>query len=159
MIQVSKRHITLKCLVVLVLVFSEFSYSDTFLCVAERANGFVYDQEAKTWSVSSLSIENRKYLVSRTNANDIFSKALKSDYEIKKVNSPKPIIQCKAVKLADSNEETGLILCRGSLGASFNFDKRSGRYIRSQPTGYVTKETSSETGNGPYIEIGNCSPE
>ena len=54
-------------------------------------------KKLKHGGVSSLSIENRKYLVSRTNANDIFSKALKSDYEIKKVNSPKPIIHCKHI--------------------------------------------------------------
>lgn len=158
MIQVGKRHIAFKCLVVLALILSESSYSDTFLCEAERANGFLYDQETNSWEVSSFSVENRKYLVSRTKTNDIFSKALKFDYEIKNVSSPKPIIQCKAVKLVDSNEETGLILCRGSLGASFNFDKRNGRYVRSQPAGYVTKKASSEIGNGPYIEIGNCTP-
>ena len=43
------------------------------------------------------------------------------------------------------------------FGESFNFDKRSGRYIRSQPTGYVTVKTSSDTESGPYMEIGNCS--
>lgn len=158
MIQVSKGRIKQMCLAVLILVLSESSHSDTFLCKAERVNGFAYDQETETWGVSSLSVENRKYLISRTDEKDIFSQALKFDYEIRNVDSPKPIIQCKAAKLTDSNEETGLVLCRGYLGESFNFDKRSGRYIRSQPTGYVTKKTNSEIENGPYIEIGNCSP-
>jgi hypothetical protein len=157
MIRVDKGHITIKCLAVLVLVLSESTYADSFVCVAERANGFVYDQENKTWKASSLSVENRKYLVSPTDENDIFIKALKFDYEIKDVSSSKPIIHCRAVKETDSNQATGLILCRGSLGASFNIDKGSGRYIRSQPSGYLTQKTSSETGVGPYMEIGNCS--
>lgn len=158
MIQVGKRHITVKCLAILVTVISEPTFADSFLCAAERANGFVYHQENNTWEAFNFPVENKKYLVSRTDADDIFSKALKYDYEIKDVDSQKPIIHCKAVKLTDSNEETGLVLCRGSFGASFNFDKRNGRYVRSQPTGYITRKASTETGNGPYIEIGNCSP-
>jgi len=158
MIRVDKGHITIKCLAILVLVLSESTYADSFVCVAELASGFVYDQENETWKVSSISVENRKYLVLPTDENDIFIKALKFDYEIKNVNSPKPIIHCKAIKETDSNQETGLILCRGSFGASFNIDKGSGRYIRSQPSGYVTKKAGSETGDGPYMEIGNCSP-
>ena len=157
MIRVDKGHVTIKCLTILVLVLSESLYADSFVCVAERANGFVYDQESEAWKVSSLSIENREYLVSPTDENDIFIKALKFDYEIKNVGSPKPIIHCKAIKETDSNQETGLILCRGSFGASFNIDKVSGRYIRSQPTGYLTKKAGSESEDGPYMEIGNCS--
>ena len=129
MIQVDKGHITIKCLAVLVLVLCESTYADSFVCVAERANGFVYDQENKTWQVSSFLVENKKYLVSPTNENDIFIKALKYDYEIKDGNSPKPFIHCVAIKETDSNQETGLILCRGSFGASFNIDKANGRYI------------------------------
>ena len=157
MIRVDKVQATIRWLTVLVLAFSESLYADSFVCVAERANGFVYDQENKTWEVASFSVENRKYLVSPTDEDDIFIKALKHDYEIKDVSSTKPILHCRAVKETDSNQETGLILCRGSFGASFNIDKGSGRYIRSQPSGYVTKKASSETGDGPYMEIGNCS--
>jgi len=157
MIRVDKVQATIRWLPVLVLVLSESLYADSFVCVAERANGFVYDQEKKTWKVASFSVENKKYLVSPTDENDIFIKALKHDYEIKDVSSTKPILHCRAVKETDSNQETGLILCRGSFGASFNIDKGSGRYIRSQPSGYVTKKASSETGAGPYMEIGNCS--
>ena len=157
MIRIDKGRITVKCLAILVLVLSESTYADSFVCVAERANGFVYDQVNKTWKASSLSIENRKYLVSPTDEKDIFFKALNFDYEIKDVSSLKPIIHCKAIKETDSNQETGLILCRGSFGASFNIDTSSGRYIRSHPSGYVTQRTSSETGDGPYMEIGNCS--
>jgi hypothetical protein len=127
--------------------------------VAERANGFVYDPENKSWKLSSFSVENKKYRVSPTDGNDIFTRALKYDYEIRDAGSPKPIIHCKTIKETDSNRETGLILCRGSFGASFNIDKQSGRYIRSQPSGYVTKKASSESEDGPYMEVGNCSAE
>ena len=127
MIRVDKGHITIMCLAVLVLVLSKSTFADSLVCVPERANGFVYDQETKTWQVSSFSVENKSYLVSPADENNIFIKALKYDYEIKDVSSPKPIIHCKAVKETDSNLETGLILCRGSLGASFNIDKASGR--------------------------------
>ena len=157
MIKIDKQHISWEFLVLLILAFSQSSYADSYLCEAERASGFVFDQENNTWEASEFPIEHRKYLVSRTDGKNIFVKALKYDYEIKKVDSQQPIIHCKALKFADSNQETGLVSCRGPSGASFSFDKTSGRYIRSQPTGYVTMKTNSDQGNGPYIEIGNCS--
>lgn len=157
MIRVYKGHTIIKCLAVLVLILSESTFADSLVCVAEQANGFVYDQENNTWKVSSFSVENRSYLVSPADENNIFIKALKYDYEIKDISSQKSIIHCKAVKEIDSNLETGLILCLGSFGASFNIDKGSGRYVRSEPSGYVTKKTKSGTGDGPYMEIGKCS--
>ncbi len=63
------------------------------------------------------------------------------------------------MKLADSNEETGLIMCKGLFGASFNIDRQTGRYIRSQPTGYVTRQASTRDDEGPFMEIGSCGPE
>ena len=159
MLKVDNSYITLTCLAVSVLLFSKISHADSYVCQAEHASGFVYDLENKRWEASTFSIENRKYLISQADTKNIFIKALKYDYAIKMVDSSKPIIHCKAVKLTDSNEETGLVTCRGSFGASFNFDKRNGRYIRSQPTGYVTLKSGSNTGNGPYMEIGSCSPE
>ncbi len=158
MLKVGNWYITFTCLAVSALLFSKYSHADSYLCQAEQASGFVYDLENKAWEASTFSIENRKYLISRADTKNIFVKALKYDYEIKKVDSSQSIIHCKDVKLTDSNEETGLITCRGSFGASFNFDRRSGRYIRSQPTGYVTLKSGSKVGGGPYMEIGNCSP-
>ena len=80
------------------------------------------------------------------------------DYAVKRLDSSQPIIHCKTVKLNDSNEETGLVTCSGPEGASFRFDKRSGRFIRSQPTGYITLKTAAEAEGRPYMEIGKCSP-
>jgi len=142
---------------IFLVVFSSSSYADSYLCEAERASGFVYDKETNTWETASIPVENKQYLVSPTGADDIVSKALKYNYRIEERVSAKPIINCKTIKSADSNEDTGLILCRGSFGASFNFDTRSGKYIRSQLTGYVMNTTGSPSEKSPYIEIGNCS--
>ena len=158
MFKVDKWQVSYRYLIVLVLVFSQSSNADSYFCEAERASGFTYDHESNTWNATEFPIENRKYLVSRTDAENVFIAALKYDYEIKKVDSQQTIIHCKALKLTDSNQETGQVVCRGPSGASFDFDKRSGRYIRSQPTGYVTTKVNSDTGNGPYMEIGKCSP-
>ena len=140
------------------LVLSFSSTADSYLCKAEHASGFIYDKEKNVWEAADFSIENKKYLVSRTTADDIFSEALNYDYRIEEQASAEPIIHCRAVKLVDSNEETGLVLCRGPYGASFNFDTRNGKYIRSQPTGYVTDASGSTAEKLPYLEIGNCSP-
>ena len=98
-----------KRVAVIALVFSQSSYADSYLCEAERARGITYDQDIKSWEVFKLSIENSKYLVSPTDANDNFIKALKYDYEIMKVSSKQQIIHCKTPKNTDSKIETGLI--------------------------------------------------
>ena len=140
------------------LVLSLSSTAGSYLCEAESASGFVYDKEKNIWQATNFPVENKKYLVSRTKADDIFSEALNYDYKIEEQVSAEPIIHCRAVKMVDSNEETGLVLCRGPYGASFNFDTRNGKYIRSQPTGYVTNTVGSASEKLPYLEIGNCSP-
>lgn len=158
MLKVGNWYIPLTCLIVWALFFPNSSYADSYFCKAEHVSGYVFDLENNTWQSSALPIENRQYLVSEADIENVFIKALKYDYEITTVGSAKPIIHCKSVKLTDSNEETGLVVCRDSLGASFKIDKRSGRYIRSQPTGYVSHESVAEVASGPFLEIGNCFP-
>ena len=158
MLKVGNWYIRLACLTALALLFPVNSYADSYFCKAEHVSGFVFDPENNAWQSSALPIESRQYLVSEANIENVFIKALRYDYEITQVGSKKPIIHCKSVKLTDSNEETGLVTCRDPLGASFKFDKRSGRYIRSDPAGYVSLEPDLEVANGPYLEIGNCSP-
>ncbi len=158
MLKVDNRYIPCTCLIIWALSMPGYSYADSYFCKAEQVSGFVYDLENNTWQTSTLPAESRQYLISEADIENVFIKALKYDYEIRKVGSAKPIIHCKSVKLTDSNEETGIVTCRNSYGASFKFDKRSGRYIHSQPTGYVNLESVSEVANGPYLEIGNCSP-
>ena len=158
MMQSDTTRCTIKYWAIFLTFFSFSCYAGSYLCEAEQASGFVYDKENNTWEAASFPVENKQYLVSPTKTDDIISKALKYDYRIEERVSAKPVINCKTIKVADSNEETGLILCRGSFGASFNFDTRNGKYIRSQLTGYVINTTGSPAENLPYIEIGNCSP-
>lgn len=156
MIRVDKQHGALACLAVLAMVFSGSTAAESLSCVAERASGFVYDEQSESWQTIGFSVENRQYLVSPANQDDIIARALKYDYQITEAGSSKPVIHCRAVKLADSNQETGLIMCKGAFGASFNIDREAGRYIRSQPNGYVTRQASTQSADGPYMEIGSC---
>lgn len=158
MLKVDNWLITTACLAVSALLYPGYSNADAYLCEAQHASGYVYDRETETWDPSTLPTEDRKYLVSSADTSNVFIKALKYDYQIRKIDAAQPMIHCKSVKLNESNEETGLVTCKGSYGASFSFDKRSGRYIHSQPAGYVALDSAPETGKGPYLEIGNCSP-
>ena len=158
MIKVHNRYITLTCFALSVWLFPVHLPADSYECQAEHASGFAYDQKNETWQASTFSTEDRKYLISQADIKNVFVKALKYDYEIKKAGSAKPIIHCRVVKFNDSNEETGLVSCHGSSGESFNFDKRNGRFIYSQPTGYVTLKPGSQAANEPHMEIGTCSP-
>ena len=159
MIRVDRIHDTTRCLALSALLISAAASAESLYCSAESASGFVFDAQAQTWKVSSFPVEKRQYRVAPANEDDIFAKALKYDYEVRDAVSSKPVIHCKTVRLPDSNEETGLIICKGSFGASFNIDKQTGRYIRSQPTGYVTRQAGTQGEDGPFMEIGNCSPE
>ena len=157
MIRVDTTRVAPGCLVALAIVFPGSIHAQSLVCEAQQASGFVYDPESREWITSELSIGAKKYLVAPANEGDIFAQALKYDYEIRDAGSSKPIIHCKSVNLPDSNEKTGLIMCRGSFGASFNIDTRTGRYIRTQPKGYVTQQASTGAEDAPYMEIGNCS--
>ncbi len=156
MMRVNQRRFAPGCLAALVL-FCGSIHAESLHCKAQSASGFVYDKTSDTWMVSSFPVEDRQYLVAPANADDLFARALKFDYEVREASTSKPVIHCKAARLPDSNEETGLILCKGSFGATFNIDRRTGRYIRTQPTGYVLRQASTQADeDGPFMEIGNC---
>ena len=158
MFKLGKRYLIFTCLTATAAFWCGQLYADSYLCEAEQASGFVYDLDNETWQASTFSIVDKKYLIAPADADNVFVKALSYDYEVKNLDSSTPIIHCKTVRLIDSNEETGLITCRGSDGASFSFDKRNGRFIRSQPSGYVTSKADVKTSPGPFMEIGKCSP-
>ena len=161
MIRVDTGRIAPGCLMALILLCSETVLAESLSCAARSASGFVYDKQSDSWQPASFPIDDRKYRVRPANEDDIIARALRYDYEITAAGSPTPVIRCKSVRLPDSNEETGLIMCKGSFGAVFNIDTATGRYVRSQPTGYVTRQASTDpdADGGPYIEIGNCTPE
>ena len=159
MIRVDTTRIAPGCLLALVIFFPGSTLAETLLCAAERTSGFVYDKESQTWKAADFATEQRMYRVTPANQDDIVARTLKYDYEIRDAASSKPVIHCKSVRLPDSNQETGLIMCRGSFGASFNIDTTTGRYIRAQPAGYVTRPASTEADDTPYLEIGNCKAE
>ena len=158
MIRVHRRHDTIRCLAALALFCSHAAFAGSLVCSAERASGFVYDKQNQAWTASNFPVAEKTYLVKPANENDIVASALKYDYEIREAGSSKTVIHCKSIKIPDSNEETGLIMCRGSSGASFNIDTKTGRYIRSQPTGYLTRLASTAADDTPYMEIGSCAP-
>lgn len=147
-----------RSLVILLLAFSESVYADSYLCVPDLSAGFSYNIELKMWESSNSQATDRKYLISPANTNDLFSKALKFDYEIKELGSTKSFIHCKTVRFVDSNKDSGEVRCRGSYNSeSFTFNKLNGRYIRASLTGYAVVEDDSEEGNStPFIEIGKC---
>ena len=159
MIRVDRIQPGLRCLALLAVVFSKTAFPQALFCTAEQVSGFVYDPSDQSWKASSFPTEHRSYLVAPANAGNLVARTLKFDYEVKDADSSEPVIHCRTVKLPDSNEETGLIMCKGSFGASFNIDRRSGRYIRAQTSGYVTRQASTKITRGPYMEIGSCAPQ
>ena len=132
MLKVDNRYIPCTCLIIWALSMPGYSYADSYFCKAEHVSGFVYDLEKNTWQTSTLPAESRQYLISEADIENVFVKALKYDYEIRKVGSAKPIIHCKSVKLTDSNEETGIVLFDFSIVAQGKevFFVRNARVIR-----------------------------
>jgi len=159
MIRVDRIQTGLRWLALLAIVFTKSAFPQALFCTAEQVSGFVYDPADQSWKASSFPTEHRSYLVAPANSGNLVARTLKFDYEIRDADSSQPVIQCRAVRLPDSNEETGLIMCKGSFGASFNIDRQSGRYIRAQTGGYVTRQAGTEITRGPYMEIGICTPQ
>ena len=124
-----------------------FAEDDSYVCVAESAVGFDYNNTSKKWERTDFKTES-KYVVSKS------SDASKG-WEVKKIG------QSEGTSCGNGFDENGFIRCSGII--DFLMNNKSLRYIVSHLFGYVIKEypEGSQLKEGsltPYLEIGQCSP-
>ena len=121
------------------------SFAKQYLCVADKATGFVYNKRAKSWQQANFAVKDTKYILS-------FLKKSAYKYKVTEMGKDFQMATCK-----DGFSRYGNLICGGgSLGMDFRFNRNSGRYIKTYPGGYHTGgDAKADT---PSIEIGKCSP-
>lgn len=129
-------------------IVEETIAADHYLCVAEKATGFSYDNAAREWKNTHFKITS-KYIVSKPEGTEYA-------YQVTQVGEKYPISNCKS-----GFNGYGYLFCSG-LGIDFTFNRKNGRYLSISPVGYINVlpelKITDENSDTPFIEIGKCSP-
>lgn len=130
-----------------VLLTSSNAHADQYLCISEKATGFEFNKETKSWNTANFNVQGQKYIISKSKVEFI-------EYEVKKFAEKYTIAEC----MRDFTEK-GFLDCDGPIG-TFKFNRENGRFLRINPWGYlgVSPFSTNEGDNSPFIEIGKCSP-
>ena len=134
----------------LVLFFvSSTSFAEKYICLADIVTGFKYSETSEKW-VETGFLADDKYIISESDTE-------RYAFEVVKIGSKYPEANCE-----EGFGEYGFLICNGA-GQDFRFQKKNGRYIRSNVMGYFNVLPSSNgitdsTSDTPFLEIGKCSP-
>ena len=126
----------------LVASFPTFADDQQYLCIADNATGFYWDENTKKWQSTNFNVEGRKHLVERYSAT--------GEYAVFPFGSNSPNSVC-----GDGFNEDGAIFCSGV--EQFSMNNKTLRYrLIYLLGGYVIGDDSGN--NDEYMEIGKCSP-
>ena len=139
--------------VLLTLLVTNLTFAEDYLCVADLATGFRYNQNNESWEESSFKLKKSRYLISLREKG--------SGYDVKRFSGPDVMSRCK-----DDFDEIGSLSCKGTFDIKFN--KVNGRFILTYSFGYfnVIPESkidsdlirqSDQGSETPFMEIGRCS--
>ena len=129
---------------------TSFAFADEqYLCTAERASGFYFNNNAKIWQRTKFKADS-KYTISKPEGSNWA-------FVVRKIKNFSPIATCK-----DGFDEAGLLFCKGT-GYDFRFNRNNGRYLSAYLLGYFNvlpgpNDKTDATSDTPFIEIGRCSP-
>ncbi len=140
--------------VLLFLLLTNAALAEEYLCIADMATGFRYNQNDKSWEGSGFRVNDSRYLISILENN--------AAYSVKRFGETGVMSRCK-----DGFNEIGNLFCEGTFDISFN--KNNGRFVLTHTFGYFNVLADSERESElmrnsdqesatPFIEIGNCSP-
>jgi hypothetical protein len=152
-----KRRFILIIIGVAIFNYGTLLGQEKYLCVAELATGFAYNENSKSWVIGNFKADS-KYIISKSDNKEY-------KFKVTKVGENYPTFECK-----EGGNEYGYLHCQG-IG-QFSFNKNNGRYLMTFPIGYFNviperrksfgdksktpfTDKDSET---PYMEIGKCSP-
>jgi hypothetical protein len=137
----------------LTLLVTKLTFADDFLCIADLATGFRYNQNIKSWEESSFKLKKSRYFISLREKG--------TGYDVKRSSGPDVMSRCK-----DGFDEIGSLSCKGTFDIKFN--KINGRFVLTYPFGYfnvipdskIDSKLIRKTDQGsetPFMEIGKCS--
>jgi hypothetical protein len=115
---------------------------ERYLCAAEKSTGFKYSSNTKNWESVNFNVNQDKFVITNSKLKD-------SKLEITMIGEKDPICHSRNGFNIYGN---AYFKC---IGGEFKFDKKTGRYLRSNNFGYIHGDEDNST---PYIEIGKCSP-
>ncbi len=129
---------------------SQPAIAEQYLCVAEKASGFRFDETTATWVAATFRADE-KFLIAPS--------AMKGGaWEVKKLGSSVRSYYCEDDFKGDFLWcDTDILLVK-FRDQAFRFNKGNGRFMRIYPEGYVNPTPGKpESDNTPSIEIGKCS--
>jgi len=141
----------------LLLVTNSSTSAESFLCVADKATGFKFNEVHKNWEQATFNVSDMKYIIRNPSADDTLIGSAKNQAFVGlEVGGKFPIIFCK-----DDFDSNGLLFCNYNISGEFRMNKNLGRFILYYQVGYVgdaINPGAKEKDNDPGIVIGRCSP-
>ena len=138
-------------LLMIVLLLPMSVSAESFLCTAEHAAGFGFNENTKEWESFKFETDS-KYVVSRTDKNDKFYK-----WKVVQHRNNRHLLQCE-----NDFTEHGYLLCGKYNLYKFDMNKESMRFLMVYHGGYAVPQAyiddGKEGGDTPFMEIGECSP-
>jgi hypothetical protein len=120
---------------------------DQYLCVADQVTGFFYDAGSKRWKTTQFNAAEMKYIIRP-------SKSESQRLEI--VEMALDMVSC----WSDAGFNSGPEISFDCLTGQFIFNKKTGRFIKTDTLGYITGDSVDMLTNRnltPHIAIGRCS--
>ena len=121
------------------------SLADQWLCVADQATGFLYNESSKKWERTGFTVDDSKYIVAP-------SKYKSDKYDVTPLGEKYASAYC-----VNEFSAEGDLYCKGESASGhiwsvFNMNHIKGRFVMSSTHGYFSggKDT-------PSIKIGKCS--
>ena len=123
--------------------------AEQYLCLAENSSGFSFNTHSGTW-ISTTFRTDDKYLIAP-------SKNPAHAFQVTRIGENSPSANCE-----DGFNEAGYLFCKGPAG-EFKFNKKNGRFLKVFSFGYFNvvpgmNDTTDESSDTPYVQIGKCSP-
>ena len=133
-------------LAVLVMVFSMQSSADSWLCIADKATGFIL--ENGSWGSSDFK-GGDAYMIEE--ADDF----IKNPGEIYSVYSFK--FDSHSYRCGDFESSNGMLICDGIVpGGTFKYNPSTGHFLMTNTFGYVHGNRGGFS-DPPVMMIGKCS--
>jgi len=125
---------------------SSHAQDTSFICVADKAVGFGFDDSSKSWERRNFSTTSQYLINKKTDGN--------MGWVVKEIGDSIETV-CE-----DGFGKYGFLNCNGYI--NFQMNNQSLRYIISHNHGYVVRDPENgfikEGSVTPYLEIGKCSP-
>ena len=135
--------------IVVSLLAPSLAKAEQYLCIADSATWFWFNEKTESWERASFKIDNHKYVIAE-------AKIKNTAYEVTRLGAIAPILRCD-----ESFDPDGVLFCMDGHGEYkfLRFNKNTGRYLIGYLVGYYdVVPGGNESDNTPWIEIGKCSP-